>query len=262
MARHSAAPHAAAELPNACRHPRRLPGEPGSRLLQTSDPKIKVGFSHACAAAIRPAHRAHPSSSDHRPPIGGRWGSWNLMQQLVRCLLMKLPMQARLSNARARIDHSTRATGCHAQGKGLATGFSQRACISPEGSFLTGAWAGIPMPVLRPPSSVPLKPHLVWITRASRSRHWAPRADGIIGMGSLSFLEFTNSPETAKKLINCLLSDGDSGPGPFLEFRNPLNKQRPPRSCASQVPILPPPPSCSSCFRVCLCRTACSLHVY
>ncbi len=60
------------------------------------------------------------------------------------CLLMKLPMQARLSNARAPIDHSTRATGCHAQEKGLATGFSACLQLKPEGSFLTDAWAGIP----------------------------------------------------------------------------------------------------------------------
>ena len=57
---------------------------------------------------------------------------------------------------------------------------------------------------------------------------------------ALSFIKFIKSPEITKKLMFCFLSDGDSGPGPFLEFRNPL-KQHYPGPAFPSLATLPPP---------------------
>ncbi len=163
MARHSAAPHAAAELPSKC-----LPPPPP--IVHSSrhrTQKFKVGFSHACAAL--------PGSSDHRP---SNWRAPSCWRSFPCCCTGQgCPMPVlELITPPAR-------PGATRGQRDWRLGFSACLHLKPEGSFLTEPWAmGIPMPVLR--YSVPLKAHLVWISRASPPRHWASRADGIIGMGS------------------------------------------------------------------------------
>lgn len=110
-------------------------------LLQTSDPKIQGGI-FACMCC---------------PPRQLRSPAFQLAGAV---LLAKLPMllhRARLSNACALIDHSTRATRCHTRAKGLATGFfsvpaSQTGGVLSDRTMGNGHPDACP-PLLRTPQS-------------------------------------------------------------------------------------------------------------